>query len=94
MIYILVKWTHNLNDEPVLLFSELDDERWEKRKVEVYADGRMGYASGEERVGNTGLGKVPVPSLDEIASDPEFDPSEISQMEFERIWVKARKLQK
>jgi hypothetical protein len=94
MIYILVKWIHELNDEPVLLFSELDDKRWERRKVEVYADGRMGYASEEERLGNAGLGKVSVPPLAEIASDPQFDPTDISRMDFERIWVEAHKLGK
>ncbi len=35
MTYIRVTWSHTRDDEPVLLLSELDAERWEVRKVEV-----------------------------------------------------------
>ncbi len=44
MKYIKVKWLHSHPDEPVLLYSELDKDRWETRKVEVFADGRIGFA--------------------------------------------------
>ncbi len=44
MKYIRVKWNHLFSDEPVLLFSELDDARWEVRKIEVFRDGHQGYA--------------------------------------------------
>ena len=34
----------------MLVVSELDDHRWERRKLEVFADGSKGYAmKGEER---------------------------------------------
>jgi hypothetical protein len=39
MNYIKVKWNHALPDEPVWFYSELDAERWETRKVEIFADG-------------------------------------------------------
>jgi hypothetical protein len=35
MTHIVVTWHHQHPDEPVELFSELDDERFEVRKVEV-----------------------------------------------------------
>lgn len=42
--YLRVEWVHDIPNEPVILFSELDDEMWELRKVEVYRDGTAGYA--------------------------------------------------
>jgi hypothetical protein len=90
MNYIKVKWIHSFVDEPVLLYSELDENRWEKRKVEVFADGLCGYASSTESVGSTRLGEVPVPSLTEIASDPQFEPCAISKEQFEEAWAKRK----
>ena len=53
MEYIMVKWLHSHPDEPVLLYSELDKDRWETRKVEVFADGRIGFASATEATPST-----------------------------------------
>jgi hypothetical protein len=91
MKYILVKWIHNFVDEPVLLYSELDDSRFETRKVEIFSDGEIGYASEAEEFGTTRLGIEPVPSIFEIAKDPEFEPKEITQEEFEKIWSNRQK---
>ncbi|MBR8216273.1 DUF6881 domain-containing protein [Burkholderia vietnamiensis] len=88
--YIRVKWIHSIHNEPVLIYSELDEERWELRKVEIYADGRMGFACKSESAGGSGLSKEPIPSLDEIANDDQFQPIEIDRDEFERIWNSAR----
>ena len=89
MIYIKVKWKHSHRDEPVLLYSELDRERWEVRKVEIFPDGRMGYAGPGIAVGGSGLGLVPVPSLEQIAESPEFEPETISKAEFDKVWARA-----
>ena len=89
MIYLRCRWKHSFPDEPILLYSELDDERWEHRKVEIFADGRMAYADRHRESGDTGLGLVPVPPLAEIAADPQFDPAEISKAEFELVWNDA-----
>lgn len=88
MIYIRVKWKQVDPDYPVLMYSEIDDQGWEVRKVEVFADGRCGAASREESVSGAFLGKVPIPPLAEIALDPQFDPVEISAEEFEEAWAK------
>ena len=90
MSYIRVQWLHAHPDEPVWLISELDDDRWETRKVEIFADGSKGYASKEEEVGGTFLGLAPVPPLREIAADPQFRPEEITKEEFEGIWRARR----
>jgi hypothetical protein len=86
MKYICVKWIHSIPSEPVLLYSELDSDGWEVRKVEVWADGTKGYASETESSGSTKLSEEPLPSLDEIASDPQFQPTEITNEEFEALW--------
>ena len=75
MTYIKVKWFHASPDDPVLLYSELDSERWEKRKVEVFRDGHCGYASANQATDSTRLGEEPIPSLAEIAADAQFEPS-------------------
>jgi hypothetical protein len=89
MSYMKVEWIHSHACEPVLLYSELDEERWEKRKVEIFANGHCGYASSTESAGSTRLGEIPVPCLPEIATDPQFKPTEITQQEFEEIWTAA-----
>ena len=88
MNYIKVKWNHSLPGEPVWLYSELDAERWETRKVEVFADGSRGYASATESGGETRLGEAPIPPLIKISYDPQFEPVEITKEEFEEVWSK------
>lgn len=88
MKYILVEWKHSDGNYPVLLAAELDEQRWEVRKVDIYADGRTGFADAHESQGDTELWKVPVPELSEIAKNPEFLPKEISKEDFEAIWVR------
>ena len=90
MKYIRVRWTHTFPDEPVWLYSELDEKRQEVRKVELYADGRVDVASGTRSTGTTELSEVSIPSLDEINSDSQFAAVEIDRDEFERAWSNAR----
>lgn len=87
--YLRVEWKHTHTDEPVMLYSELDEDRWEVRKVEVFADGRMTYADGTGSSGDTRLGEFQVPPIDEIAKDRVFAPVVISRAAFETVWKKA-----
>lgn len=89
MTHIVVIWHHENLDDPVELFSELDDERYEVRKVEVFRDGRKCFADASAHSGNTALGIVPVPPLEEIASDRQFRPRTITRQEFEAAWIEA-----
>jgi hypothetical protein len=86
--YFKCAWLHSYPDEPRMLYSELDDERWETRKVEVFPDGTLGFAPGGPG-GRTELGDQQVPPLEEIASNPEFEPEVIEKEEFEAIWRRA-----
>ena len=88
MEYIDVMWKHTHPNEPVRLVSELDADRWETRKLEFYADGRVGYASADETFLGTELGEVQVPPLDEINADRQFEGAMIDEIEFEALWHK------
>lgn len=90
MRYIKVKWNHSNPQMPVTLYSEIDDAGWELRKVEIFRDGSVGYASAAESRGDTGLGLVPIPPILEIAKDPAFEPSEITAKEFEEVWDQVK----
>jgi hypothetical protein len=86
MEYLVVEWRHNLPDMPIEMYSELDGQRMEVRKVEVFKGGNLGYASeGVSRL-STQLGIESVPSLQEIASAPEFKPRISNAAEFEKMW--------
>lgn len=87
MTYIRVKWIHSNPSYPVLMYSELDESRWEIRKVERFEDGRVGFASATENSGGTRLGLEPVPTLEEINADKQFEALEVPSSEFERVWA-------
>ena len=89
MKYLKVKWMHEFDDEPVLLYSELTENRLELRKVEVFPNGDFGYAYDDIFKGTTQLSDTIIPLEDEIAEDPQFVPVLITKSEFEEIWVKA-----
>jgi hypothetical protein len=91
MKYIKVMWLHQYVDEPVVVYSEIDNDGWETRKVEIFANGSGTFASATTHTGTSGLAEIPVPSLEEINSDPQFQGVEITKEEFEQIWIEVSK---
>jgi hypothetical protein len=88
--YLYAKWKNAPADSPVEFYSELDATRWETRKVEVFPDGHMGYASSTKSSNDgTRLAIVALPSVDEIARQIEFEAKSISANEFEAVWKRA-----
>lgn len=87
-LYLQVRWHHELPDEPVLLLSEIIDGD-EVRKVEIYADGRSDFADEHCSTGTTQLSELPMPSIDEIAAQDEFEPAVIDRASFEDAWRAA-----
>lgn len=87
--YVHVRWTHVSEDDPVLLWSEVDAQGLEQRKVEEYQDGSLDFANGRRETGSTSLGVGPVPSVTEINSLAEFEAVEIERQQFERQWDRA-----
>jgi len=90
MKYIRVKWKHTNPDEPVWLFSEIDETGRELRKVECFKNGFCDFATESESTGSTVLSSGPLPEIAVIARDPEFEPVEIPKEEFEKVWKKRR----
>lgn len=93
MKYIKVNWKHDFQNEPIILYSELDKEMNEIRKVEVYRNNVLGFAYKNISVNGTFLSKTKIIELSEINKDAQFLASEIKKEEFELIWRKAIKEQ-
>ena len=89
MTYILVEWRHNLKDDPIILFSELDSSRREIRKVEEFSNGLKQYADNLSQTGDTRLADLPIPPISEIEKDVQFVPEEITEIEFNKVWNEA-----
>ncbi len=87
--HIKVHWHHDNPDEPNLLYSEVEDDGYESRKVEEHRSGRLDFAESDRSSGDTRLGELPVPNMEEISKQGEFTPSLITKKEFEEIWKKA-----
>jgi len=90
-IYIYSKWKSSPPGNPVQFYSELNQSNYETRKVEVFSNGKMNYASATKSTGDTKLGIVPVPPINEIMTYTEFDIKKITKKRFEDIWAKATK---
>lgn len=89
MRYVKVTWYQDFPDEPVFYFSELGEDGYEIRKVQLFRDGRSGYADEGHETAGVGLSEISFPSVEEISSQAEFDAEEISAEEFERVWVSS-----
>lgn len=88
--YLKVNWNHAQPDEPTVLYSELDEERMQLRKIDVFPDGRWGFAEAHEEAGGTQLGSVAMPTVEALNADPEYVACEIDRDEFERLWAARR----
>lgn len=87
--YIDVKWSHAETDYPIRMVSEIDADGYETRKLEFFRDGRVASAASRgDDFSDTRLGEVPVPSLLEINSDPQFEGIAITAAAFEALWAK------
>jgi hypothetical protein len=87
--YIYSKWKTSPAGSPVEFYSELDAARFETRKVEIFKNGKFGFASGDRATEGTRLGTAPVPLVREIRLQPEFEVNEINPQDFEKIWKMA-----
>ena len=87
--YIAVEWLHMAPDEPIHLYYELDQDRYERRKVEMYRDGTLHSADATFGRGSTFLAWEPHPPVADISADPQFHVHEITAQEFENLWNRA-----
>ncbi len=89
MRYQVVRWHHGIDEEPVLLYSEVDPGGCELRKVEEYRSGRLDVAGDGIETGSTRLSETHMPPLEDIDAMVEFSGYEISAAEFEDVWRRA-----
>nr|WP_326175187.1 hypothetical protein [uncultured Oscillibacter sp.] len=95
MKYVLAEWEHNLEDEPYLIYSELDGSRRETRRVEFYRNG-ITFSYGGERGNEGALAREPFPEdLRDLPppdgdGEGEFSAHEISPGLFYEIWNQAQ----
>ncbi len=89
MRYQVVQWLHETDDEPVLLYSEVNRFGCEVRKVEEYRSGRLDVAGDGIETGSTILSETHLPAVEEIDGMDEFSAKEISVAEFEAVWRRA-----
>jgi hypothetical protein len=85
--YFACHWNHSSEEQPVEFYGELDEGRWELRKIEVYRDGRAVTLGPKDiEPGARTLAEAPIPPLEQIEADPQFEPREITREEFEAVW--------
>lgn len=89
MQYWKVQWIHNFVDEPYLIYGELNATMEEIRKIEVFRNGQLGYASIDGLEYLTFSSECNWPTKEEIEADPQFVVEVISEEEFENIWNQA-----
>ncbi len=89
MRYLKVRWIHDEPEEPGLLSSEVDSEDYERRKADVFFDGRMTAPRRGLESGSTRLGEVPTPAVEVLNRESGFEAQEITELECERIWTPA-----
>ena len=91
MKYVLAEWEHSLEDEPCLIYSELDGSRRETRRVEFYRNG-ITFSYGGERGNEGALSDVPFPEdLRKITGQAgECRAKVISRQLFQEIWNQAQ----
>lgn len=93
MKYVLAEWDHDLDDEPYLIYSELDDSRRETRRVEFYRNG-ITFSYGGERGNEGALTREPFPEdlrdLPAAGGEGDFSAREISPGLFYEIWNQAQ----
>jgi hypothetical protein len=92
MRYSRLQWNHASPSEPIEILSEYDENGWERRKVEVFQDGSVRFASGRESVGGSELSLIPCPPDAEVVNEPEFRVFEMTKEEFEQAWARAYKV--
>jgi hypothetical protein len=73
MNYVKIEWRSDESEVPVETHGEMDGERWGHRKMEIFRDGRLDFASIDEEVGGSILAEKLWPDLAELDAQSEFD---------------------
>lgn len=87
--YEAYDWHHDSDTDPIRILVELDAERWEVRKIHLFRDGTLAYATAGESSGDCELSDVAYPLSDEILESLEFTVYPITRGKFEQLWQLA-----
>lgn len=95
--YLAVSWRHNFEEEPDLIYYEVQDDRTITRMVEHFKDGalirdNLELASAREETEITCLAGGQFPSADalpKVMKPPQFDVKPISEFRFEGLFKAA-----
>ena len=90
---VKIVWEHHHKDEPVVFYLELDKDRYNTRKIEVFRNGQIGFACDNIEVGGARLVEGPFPSIEEeneLNKGNDWGETvvtyQISHEEFELLW--------
>lgn len=86
MRYFRVEWSSQSDADPMIIFTEVDADRWEQRKIEIYKNGSQGFADLQEECNGSMLGEEAWPDFALLHKEPEFSVLEITKQEFEKMW--------
>jgi len=87
--YFQVRWHHEDPDDPVRIYEELSGERYELRKIEEFADGRLIRSDRINPDFATALSWEPVTAEEEIAAQDEFTVEPLTAEAFNSAWARA-----
>ncbi len=82
MEYVKYYWDYIDMQTPILIFAELDEERYSTRQIEIFPDRHIEYLGIHEAY----VSEEPYDSNEEINNMGEFQIFNISQLEFETLW--------
>ncbi|MFB6457020.1 hypothetical protein ACE38W_17245 [Chitinophaga sp. Hz27] len=88
MQYVKIYWLHREEDEAEVQLIELDELRFECRKIELYPDGTFGIANSNFNFGGTALSDQPLPQLENLGNDHDLVAESISHEGFENTWYR------
>ena len=90
MIYVLLEYESPEEDEPRLVYAQLDDGRREIRRVEFYPNG-LSFAYGGERGHEEALSPEPFPEdLRTLNRPGEVSARAIPASVFQTVWGQAQ----
>ena len=74
MLYYKTIWNHTNDYDPIVMYSAIDEERYETKRLDIFRDGHVAYFDTRTPME---LSEAPYPS--------DFDVAEISSIDFENI---------
>lgn len=89
LTYLKVDWHHDGEEDPVILYHEMDERRCERRRVELFKNGKIQRSSEADPDAAYSLSLEPLPSIEQIDAQPEFHVEQIDRATFDDVWERA-----